>query len=152
MTRLRVSSLPPAARSSRMASICRRRPSTMAGSWWWEALPRRVTGPQLPSTPAPRFTTPRPRNSTATGAMAANRDLHTATLLADGTVLIAGGYADADYGALPNTVFASAEIYDPSSGTFSNTSPMQQARGTHFAVLLRGRNSACGRRRRRRLG
>ena len=79
---------------------------------------------------------PKTAKFTATGAMAANRDLHTATLLADGTVLIAGGYADADYGALPNTVFASAEIYDPSSGTFSNTSPMQQARGTHFAVLL----------------
>ena len=55
---------------------------------------------------------------TPAGAMMSNRNLHTATLLADGRVLIAGGYSKGD-NAPGNAQFDTAEIYDPSTGTFS---------------------------------
>ncbi|MBI5739319.1 MAG: S8 family serine peptidase [Nitrospirae bacterium] len=62
------------------------------------------------------------------GPMAAARSSFTATLLPDGKVLVAGGYAG-DY-------LSSAEIYDPSTGTFSATGPMSSARAHHTATLL----------------
>ena len=67
---------------------------------------------------------------TATGSMTTVRRLHTATLLPDGRVLIAGGY---DGG---NSALSSAEVYDPSSGTFTATGDMITAKGGHTAILL----------------
>ena len=72
---------------------------------------------------------------TKAGAMFANRNLHTATLLADGRVLVAGGYARGD-SAPGNVRFDTAELYDPSTGNFSPTSPMTEARSAHAAALL----------------
>jgi len=54
---------------------------------------------------------------------------HTATLLPDGKVLIAGGFR-------PGEALASAELYDPGSGTFSPTGSMTTARNWHTATLL----------------
>ena len=68
---------------------------------------------------------------TRAGAMTANRNGHTATLLADGRVLVAGG--EALFGGDP---FDSAEIFDPSTGTFSPTGFMTEARSQQYAVLL----------------
>ncbi|HET7487841.1 MAG TPA: kelch repeat-containing protein [Acidimicrobiales bacterium] len=54
---------------------------------------------------------------------------HSATLLDDGRVLVAGG---SDAGG----PMASAEIYDPASGTWAGTAPMRQARSGHTATRL----------------
>ena len=59
-----------------------------------------------------------------TGDMTEARHSHTATLLQNGTVLIAGGYP----------AFASAEIYDPLTGTFAATGSMVVLRG-YFDVF-----------------
>ncbi|MFY9805298.1 MAG: kelch repeat-containing protein [Candidatus Acidiferrales bacterium] len=71
---------------------------------------------------------------TTTGAMAAGREQHTATLLSDGRVLIAGGLISTGMGDLQPT--ATAEVYDPTTGTFSTTGTMAEARSLHTATLL----------------
>jgi hypothetical protein len=55
----------------------------------------------------------------------------TFTLLLDGTVLVTGGY-----GPIPDSPLASAEPYDPSSGTWTTTASMIEARAGHAATLL----------------
>src|SRR5258705_7247223 len=65
---------------------------------------------------------------TLTGSMSVARSLHTATLLANGKVLITGGFNGSN--------LASAELYDPVSGTFSATGPLQTDRSQHTATLL----------------
>jgi hypothetical protein len=71
---------------------------------------------------------------TPTGNMTAARVYHTATLLPDGRVLIAGGFYSGDGGG--GVVLASAELYDPASGTFTPTGAMTAARAGHTATLL----------------
>lgn len=69
---------------------------------------------------------------TTTGSLARARIDHTATLLPDNKVLVAGGY-DGNY---PNGTLASAELFDPGSGTWSATGSMHTARQDHSATLL----------------
>jgi WD40 repeat protein len=70
---------------------------------------------------------------TATGSMGAARDGHTATLLPNGKVLVAGGYASSGLGFI---TLASAELYDPASGIWTPTGSLPTARGGHTATLL----------------
>ncbi len=56
---------------------------------------------------------------------------HTATMLPDNTILVAGGES------APNTPLATAQIYSPALGTFTpTTSPMSLSRSNHTATLL----------------
>jgi Galactose oxidase, central domain len=74
---------------------------------------------------------------TTVGAATAARPEHTATLLPNGKVLIAGGvgwYGGDEVGTLFS--FASAQLFDPSSGQFAATGSMTATRCGHGAVLL----------------
>jgi hypothetical protein len=67
----------------------------------------------------------------ATGPMTGPRFSHTATLLQDGKVLVAGGTVDTN-----NNVPQSAEIFDPGMATFTATGMMLAVRESHAATLL----------------
>jgi hypothetical protein len=60
--------------------------------------------------------------------MTSPRSGHTATLLRNGKVLLAGGWS--------STLLASAEIYDPAASKFAPTGSMSAARHAHTATLL----------------
>lgn len=66
---------------------------------------------------------------TATGSMGTARIFHTATLLADGRVLVVN---DGPFDDRP----PSAELYDPSNGKWAVTASPAEARGGHTATLL----------------
>src|SRR5947207_3965943 len=64
-----------------------------------------------------------------TGSMGTARFLHTATLLANGKVLVAGGQGNSDD-------LSSAELYDPATGSWVSTCSLGTARFSHTATLL----------------
>lgn len=72
-------------------------------------------------TPTPRSATP----WTVTGSMTEGREGHSATLLPDGRVLVAGGAES-----------ATSELYDPGTGTWVASGVMTDARGGHSATAL----------------
>jgi hypothetical protein len=67
-----------------------------------------------------------------TGQLTTARSAHTATLLPNGKVLVAGGWAT--LAGWP--VWSSAELYDPSMHTFALTGAMAVPRFEHTATLL----------------
>jgi len=76
----------------------------------------------------------------ATGSMTVERSYHTATLLNNGKVLIAGGYRRVVGGSPSDVTFpTSAELYDPSTGTFSATGDMNEAFSDTATLLSNGK-------------
>ena len=70
----------------------------------------------------------------ATGSMAETRSGHTATLLGNGLVLVAGGQYSSLWEAR-----ATAEIYDPATNAFRSTVAMANGRFAHTATCAGGR-------------
>ncbi len=68
---------------------------------------------------------------TYTGSMATARHSHSATLLQNGQVLVAGGCCDST-----GNDIAGAELYNPANGTWAATGSMAGPREDHIAVLL----------------
>ena len=64
-----------------------------------------------------------------TGSLITPHAQHTATLLSNGKVLVAGGVF--------GSPLASAELYDPANGTWTATGSLAHARFDHTATLLR---------------
>jgi hypothetical protein len=76
---------------------------------------------------------PNTNSFTATGSMTTARESHTATLLKDGRVLVTGGHK----GRRPAiTIYASAEIYNPASGTFRPAGDLTIKRHKHDSTRL----------------
>jgi uncharacterized delta-60 repeat protein len=69
---------------------------------------------------------------TPAGSMIESRYSHTATLLPNGKVLVAAGAS----GNTSPVYLASAELYDPATGTWAATGSLAQARFGHTATLL----------------
>ena len=78
-----------------------------------------------------------------TGSMGGPRTFHTSTALNDGTVLVAGGDPNdiLNVGSVSNgwypTPLASAELFDPASGIFTETGGLVNGRENHTATLLK---------------
>ena len=90
-------------------------------------------GPTIAATPQPTITPAPPVGTwTTTGGLRTARFEHTATLLHDGTVLVAGGAADPD----EKVELASAELFDPETGQWTPTGSMVTPRARHTATLL----------------
>ncbi len=67
------------------------------------------------------------------GLLTSPRLFHASTVLQTGKVLVTGGLFQSTGGAPP---LATAELYDPATGTFTATGAMHQARYWHAATLL----------------
>ena len=87
-----------------------------------------VEAPKPGHVPGPGFSVAEPP--------VADRQGHTATLLADGRVLVAGGMTQDLSDGNPPDVLRSAEVFDPASGRFSQVGDMTAPRRDHAAALL----------------
>lgn len=93
--------------------------------------PSPSAGASEPSGPSPTLPVSSEPTWIATASLAEGRSGHTATLLPDGRVLVAGGV-----GPIAGTQLASAELYDPTTGTWTATGNMIEARINHTATPL----------------
>src|SRR6266516_4049693 len=70
-----------------------------------------------------------PASWSATGNLSTPRGYTVATALADGKVLVSGGYSG-------STSLATTELYDPATNAWSSAGTMVSARRFHTATLL----------------
>ena len=95
-----------------------------------------ATSVQDPSKNAIASVTIVPSGFRPTGNMSTGRSAHTATLLPNGKVLIAGGNSCFFINYYQNCPLDSAEVYDAGAGTFATTGKMSVTRFSHTATLL----------------
>jgi WD40 repeat protein len=93
--------------------------------------PTQTTPPVDPVLANAEIYDPATGNWTFTGSMGQPRQIHTATLLPSGKVLVAGGMSF--FGSVFPT---SAEIFDPATGKWLPTLPLTSGRTDHIAALL----------------
>jgi FecR-like protein len=117
----RLVALLPAAKAFSKADTLRLDPATLAR--WKEAADFAGAGVDPRKIPVAAGTLK------PVGPMLTVRESHTATMLPDGKVLIAGG-------GDRNAVLASAELFDPGAGGFSKTGSMTTPRAAHEATPL----------------
>src|ERR1051325_2061414 len=79
---------------------------------------------------APKAPAETPGTWETTDSLITARDAHTATLLPNGQVLVAGGYNSSGF------LSATAELFDPATGRWTATGSMATARASHTATLL----------------
>jgi len=72
----------------------------------------------------------------AAGSLDTARYTHTATLLPNGKVLVAGGWDSGIKGSTLAKALASAELYDPATNSWSSADNLATARYVHSATLL----------------
>ncbi len=113
----------------------------LAGAVGGALLERRAQGNPVAAGPSPSAVAAAPSTAptaTPTGLMTAERAGQTATLLADGRVLIAGGVGSIKQSnlILEGEAVATAELFDPKTGTFSVTGSMGVPRVNQTATLL----------------
>src|ERR1700682_2819106 len=77
---------------------------------------------------------PQTNSWSSAASMRTARALHTATLLNDGRLLVAGGTESSLED--PSIALASAELYDPTANTWTASPPMASARANQSATLL----------------
>ena len=95
-----------------------------------------------------RAVRPQQRVLDFTGPMSGPAHLHTATLLPDGKVLVAGGTGHASALQVHGPL-ASAELYDPGTGSWAAAGNMIAARGPHGHAAARWQGARGGQRPRR---
>ncbi|HUP69484.1 MAG TPA: kelch repeat-containing protein [Acidimicrobiales bacterium] len=74
----------------------------------------------------------------AAAVLVTGRSAHSATLLPDGSVLVAGGCARSDGVLSPCSSTARAETYEPITGTWRASPPLRTARAWHTATVVSG--------------
>lgn len=98
------------------------------GDRGYDALPRALASAELYD--------PATGTWSATGSMLTGRYRHTATLLPDGKVLVAGGNVSSSAQLGSQCCLATAELYDPATGKWTATASMKDARVGFTATLL----------------